>query len=78
MTEAAILHQDLDTYELLKIFARSITEWALDVDPSIKANKASDENIVATMEAAEAKNPDKAKQASAETAVMYSGVDRST
>ena len=28
LTEDAILHGELDTGELLKIFARSITEWA--------------------------------------------------
>ena len=68
LTEAAILHGELDGGELLKIFARSITEWASDADPSSEADEASNDNSVATIEAAEAKNPGKAKQASAETA----------
>ena len=37
LTEAAILDGELDAGELLKIFARSITEWASDSDPSSKA-----------------------------------------
>ena len=57
-----------DGGELLKIFARSITEWALDGDPSSEADEASDDNSAVTIEAVEAKNPGKAKEASAETA----------
>ena len=52
----------------MKIFSRSITEWASDADPSSKANKASDDNSVVTIEAAKTKKPGKAKQASAKTA----------
>ena len=33
LTEAAILHGKSDAGKILKIFARSITEWALDADP---------------------------------------------
>ena len=67
LTEAAILHGDSDAGELLNIFTRSITEWALDANPSSEAIEASDNNSVVTIEAAEAKKPGKAKQASDET-----------
>ena len=30
LTEAAILHEESDAGELMKIFARSITEWAME------------------------------------------------
>ena len=68
MTGAAILHGESDASELLKIFAYSITEWASDADSLIKANEASDDDIVVTIEAVEAKNPGKVKQDSAKTA----------
>ena len=68
MTEAVILHGKLDAGELLKIFALSITEWAPNADSLIKANEASDDDSVVTIEAAEAKKPGKANPASAETA----------
>ena len=68
MTEAAIVHGESNAGELLKIFAQSITEWASDAAPSSEANEASDNNSVVTVEAAEAKNPGKTRQASAETA----------
>ena len=68
LTETAILHGELDVGELLKIFARSITEWASDADSSSEANKANDDDSVVMIEAVEAKNPGKAKHASAETA----------
>ena len=69
MTEAAILHGKSDAGELLTIFACSITEWASDADPSSEAGEASNDDSVLTFEAAEAKKPGKAKQASAKTAV---------
>ena len=68
LTEAAILHGESDTGDLLKVFARSITEWAPEADYSSKADEANDDDSVVTIEAAEAKDPGKAKQASAETA----------
>ena len=40
MTEAAILHGESDAGELLKIFARSITEWESDADSSSEADEA--------------------------------------
>ena len=40
LTEAAILHGESDAGELLKIFARSITEWVLDADYSSEADEA--------------------------------------
>ena len=64
-TEAAILHGESDAGELLKIFARSITRWASDADPSSKVD-------VVTIEVAEAKKPGKAKQASAKMAAAKS------
>ena len=67
MTEAVILHSEPDAGELLKIFARSITEWASNADPLVEADEAIDDDSVVTIEAAEAKKPGKAKQASAET-----------
>ena len=66
--EAAILHGKLDAGDLLKIFARSITEWASDADTSSKADEASNDDSVVTIKSAEAKKPGKAKQASADTA----------
>ena len=68
LTEAAILQCESDADELLKIFARSITEWASDADYSNKAYEANDNDSVVTIEATESKNPGKAEQASAETA----------
>ena len=68
MTEAAILHGELDAGELLKIFARSITEWASDAAPSSKADEASDDDSVVTIKTADAKKTGKTKQASVETA----------
>ena len=68
LTEAAILYGELDEGELLKIFSRSITEWASDAAPSSEANEASDDNSIVTVKAAEAKKLGKTKQASAETA----------
>ena len=68
LTEDSILHGESDAGKLMKIFARSITDWVSDADLSSKADEASDDDIVVTIKAAETKNPDKAKQASAETA----------
>ena len=69
LTEAAILHGELDAGDLLKIFARSITEWASDADSSSEADEANDDNSVLTIEAAEAKaKPGKSKQAFVEMA----------
>ena len=66
--EAAILHGKSEAGELLKIFVRSIIEWASDTDTSSEADKTSNDNSVVTIEAVEAKNPGKEKQVSAETA----------
>ena len=66
LTENAILHSESNAGEILKIFARSIREWASDAAPPSEANKASDANSVVTIEAPEAKKPGKKKQASAE------------
>ena len=69
LTEAAILHSESDVGKLLKIFARSITEWAKDEDSTSKADEANDNDSVVTIDAEEAKSmPGKAKQASDETA----------
>ena len=59
--EAAILHNESDMGELLNTFDRSITEWLSDADSLIEADEANDDNIVVTIEAAEAKNLGKAK-----------------
>ena len=75
MMEAAILHGELDAGELLKIFARSIMEWASDADSTSKADEANDNNSFVTIEAEEAKaEPGKAKQASTETATAETGL----
>ena len=59
----------MDAGELLKIFARSITEWASDADSLSKADAANVNDSVVTIESTEAKaKPGKAKQASAKTA----------
>ena len=68
LTKAAILQGESDAGELLKIFTRSIMEWASDADPLSEAVEASDNDSVVTIKAAEAKKPGKAKQASAKTA----------
>ena len=68
MTEAVILHSEPDAGELLKIFARSITEWASNTAPSSDADEASNDDSVVTVKADEAKKPSKTKQASAKTA----------
>ena len=66
--DVAIFHGKSDVGELLKTFACSITEWAPDADSLSEADEANDDDSVITIEAAEAKNPGKAKQASSETA----------
>ena len=68
LTEAPILHGESNAGELLKIFARSISEWASDADPSSEVDEASDDDSVVTIEAVEAKKPGKVKQASTKTA----------
>ena len=69
LTEAAIFHSESDAGEILKIFARSITECASDADSTSEVDEANDDDIVVTIEAEEAKaKPGKAKQASTKTA----------
>ena len=64
MTEATILHSESDAGKLLKIFARSITEWELDADSSSEADEDNDDDSVVTIEYAEVKaKPGKAKLA---------------
>ena len=58
----------VDAGDLLNVFALSIIEGASDVDSLSKADKANDNDGAVMMEDAEAKNPGKAKQASAKTA----------
>ena len=76
LTEVAILHGKSDAGELLKNFARSITEWASCADPSSEADKASNNDSVVTIEDAEAKKTGTAKQASAETAATETKISR--
>ena len=55
--------------KLLKIFDRSVTEWASDVGSLRKSDEANNNNSDVTIEAVESKSkPGKAKQASAKTA----------
>ena len=62
LTDAAILHGESDVGGLLNIFARSITECAMDVDSTNEVDEANDEDSVVTIDADEAKaKPDKAK-----------------
>ena len=68
LTETAILHGKLDAGELLNIFARSIMEWASDADLLSETDEANYNNSFVTIEAVEAKNLVKGKQASATTA----------
>ena len=71
LTEITILHGESDAGELLKIFARSITEWASDTAPPSEADKASNNDSVVTVEVpetSEVKNSGKSK-ASSETPV---------
>ena len=67
--EVDILHGNSDAGELLKIFARLITEWASDAAPPSKADEASDNDNVVTVEASEASEVKKAgkSKASAKT-----------
>ena len=69
LTEAAILHGESDAGELLKIFSRSITEWAKEGENSSKADDDNDEDSVITIEAEDKKmaKPGKEKQATAKT-----------
>ena len=54
--------------DLARFKKHSITKWASDADSLSEADEANDDDSVVTIEAAEAKNPGKAKQASAKTA----------
>ena len=69
LTEAAILHGESDSGELLKIFTRSITEWASDTAPPSEADEASENDSVITVEAADASEGKKSgkPKASADT-----------
>ena len=67
LTEVAILHGESDAGELLKIFARAITEWASDTAPPSKANEASDNDSVVTMKATEASEGKKSGKSKAST-----------
>ena len=68
LTEAAILQGESDADDLLKIFARSITEWAKEDETTNEAYKANNDDSVVTIEAEDAKSkPSKAKLAAAET-----------
>ena len=51
LTEAAILHGELDAGKLLKIFARSITEGEKDEYSTSETDTAYDENIIVTNDA---------------------------
>ena len=62
LTEAVILHGELDAGELLKLFARSITDWVKDEDTTSDADEANDDDSAVTIDANEAKvEPGKAK-----------------
>ena len=69
LTEAAILHGKSDAGELLKIFARAITEWASDTAPPSEADEASNGDSVVTVKAADASEGKKSgkPKASADT-----------
>ena len=51
LKEAAIIHGELDAVNLLKIFARSITEWAKEGENAIEADNNNDKDSVITIEA---------------------------
>ena len=69
LTESAILHGESDAGKLLKIFARSITEWAKEEDTTIETDEANGGNSVVTIEAKEEKEKTgKTKQAAAKMA----------
>ena len=69
LKEAAILQRDSDTDELLKIFARSIMEWAKGEENTREADDKNDKDSVITIKAEDDKTakPGKANQATAET-----------
>ena len=57
-----------DAVDILKIFVRSIMEWAKKEETTSEEDKANDNDSVVTIEAEEAKvKPGKSKQAVAET-----------
>ena len=68
LMEATILHGKLDAGELLKIFARSIMEWANEEENTSEADEANNDDIVVTIEDEDAKaKPGKAMQAATKT-----------
>ena len=63
-----ILYIESDAGKLLKIFSRSITEWAKEEDTTSEADEANNNDSVVTIEAKDQKaKPGKAKQAAADT-----------
>ena len=69
LTEAAILHGDLDAGDLLNIFSCSITELAKEEDITSEVDEANENDSVVTIEAKDAKaKPGKTKQVAAVTA----------
>ena len=69
LTEAAILHGELDAGKILKIFSRSIMEWVKEEETTSEAGKDNDNNIFITIKAENAKSakPGKAKKAAVKT-----------
>ena len=69
LTEAVILHGELDVGKLLKFFARSITECEKEGENTSEVDNDNDKDIVITIEAEDKKSakPGKTKQATAET-----------
>ena len=67
LTEAAILHGELDAGELLKIFARSITEWAKEEETVSKEDDKKDEDSKGGVETEEEKTTKKGKVKQATT-----------
>ena len=61
--EATILHRESDVGEILKIFARSITEWTKEVGNTSEEDEDNGNNIVINIEAEDEKlaKPGKAK-----------------
>ena len=69
LTEAAILNRESDAGEILKIFARSITEWAREGEDSSGYDDNNNRIIEGGVEAEDEKTTEKgkAKQATTET-----------
>ena len=55
LMKAAILHGELDTCELLKIFSHSVTKWVKEEETTSEADEDNNNNSIITIEAEDTK-----------------------